>query len=86
MPTAVILLILSTANIVNVGFEKVYLLQNPMNMETADVISTYVYRIGLISMQYSYSTAIGLLQSVISLILLTIVNKIARIITETSLW
>ncbi len=86
LPTAIILLIMSTAHILDVGFEKVYLLQNSMNMESSDIIATYVYRVGLVSMQYSYSTAIGLLKSVISLILLTIVNKISARLTETSLW
>lgn len=86
LPTAVILLILSTARVLNVGFEKVFLLQNPLNMRTADVISTYVYRVGLVSMQYSYSSAIGLFQSVVSLILLTAVNAFAKKVSETSLW
>jgi ABC-type polysaccharide transport system permease subunit len=86
MPTATILLILSTARILNVGFEKVYLLQNPMNMQTSDIISTYVYRVGLVSMQYSYSAAIGLFQSLVSLVLITTVNGIARKTSENSLW
>ncbi|NMB51530.1 MAG: sugar ABC transporter permease, partial [Bacteroidales bacterium] len=86
LPTAIILLILSTARILDVGFEKVYLLQNNMNMQTSDIISTYVYRVGLVSMQYSYSSAIGLFQSVISLIMLTVVNGISRRVSETSLW
>jgi len=86
LPTAIILLIMSTARILEVGFEKVYLLQNNMNIQSSDVISTYVYRVGLVSMQYSYSSAIGLFQSVISLIMLTLVNAVARKVSETSLW
>jgi ABC-type polysaccharide transport system permease subunit len=78
IPTAVILLILSTAGILNVGFEKVYLLQNPLNMSSSDVISTYTYRIGLREMNYSMATAVGLFQSLISLVFMVTVNKLAK--------
>jgi putative aldouronate transport system permease protein len=86
LPTAVILLIMSTGNILNIGFEKVFLLQNPLNTQASDIISTYVYKIGLVSMQYSYSSAIGLFQSIVSLILLVVVNSISKKFSETSLW
>ncbi len=86
VPTAVILLIMNTASIVNVGFEKVFLMQNALNMDTSDVISTYVYRIGLTNMEYDFATAVNLFQSVVSLILITVVNTIARSLGETSLW
>lgn len=86
LPTAVILLIMSCGHVLTIGYEKVLLLQNDLNMTTSDIISTYVYRIGLNSMQYSYSTAIGIFQSLVSLILLLIVNKISGKITETSLF
>lgn len=86
MPTAIILLILSSAQILNVSFEKIFLMQNPLNMDVSDVISTYVYRQGLVSAQYSYSAAIGLFNSVISMVLLAIVNQISRKYSETSLW
>jgi putative aldouronate transport system permease protein len=86
MPTAVILLILSTAGILNVGFEKVYLMQNPLNVSASDVISTYTYRMGLVDMNYSFATAVGLFQSVISLVFMLIVNRIAKKISEVSLW
>lgn len=86
MPTAIILLILGCGKIVDVGYEKVYLMQNQLNTSTSEVISTYVYKIGLVSMQYSYSTAINLFQSVISVILVTLVNGISRRVSETSLW
>lgn len=86
MPTAVILLILHSADILSVGFEKVYLLQTPLNMSASDVISTYVYRIGLGNMEYSLSTAVGLFQSVVSLLLMAIVNTVARRYSQTSLW
>jgi len=86
LPTAVILLILACGRILSIGYEKVLLMQNNLNLQTSDIISTYVYRVGLISMQYSYSTAIGLFQSVVSFILLVLVNKVSRSLNETSLW
>ena len=86
IPTAIILLILNTASVLNVGYEKVYLLQNSLNMSASDVISTYVYRVGLVDMNYSFSTAVNLFQSVISLALMAIVNGIARKGSDYSLW
>lgn len=86
VPTAIILLILNTASVLNVGYEKVYLLQNSLNMSASDVISTYVYRVGLIDMNYSFSTAVNMFQSVISLALMAIVNGIARRVSDYSLW
>jgi ABC-type polysaccharide transport system, permease component len=85
-PTAIILLIMACGRVLLVGYEKVLLMQNDLNMATSDIITTYVYRIGLQSMQYSYSTAIGLFQSVVSLILLVMVNYIAKKTSDTSLW
>lgn len=86
MPTMVITLIMNVGGIMSVGFEKVYLMQNPLTMEASDVISTYVYRIGLLNAQYSFSSAVGFFNSVINFILLVTVNKIARHVNETSLW
>jgi putative aldouronate transport system permease protein len=86
MPTVTILLILNCGGILGVGFEKIYLMQNQLNMSTSDVISTYVYRMGLENAQYSFSTAVGLFNSVINTILLVTVNQIARKAGETSLW
>ena len=86
IPTAVIQLIMACGKVLSVGYEKVLLLQNDMNLSTSDIISTYVYRIGLQGMQYSYSTAIGLFQSVVSLLMLLMVNWIAGRISETSLF
>lgn len=86
MPTIIILLILNMGNLMSVGFEKVFLMQNDINLEASDVISTYVYRSGILGAQYSFSTAVGLFNSVINFILLVIVNRISRIISETSLW
>lgn len=86
MPTAIILLIVNTAGLLNVGFEKVFLLQNPLNMSSSDVISTYTYRMGLIDMNYSLATAVGLFQSAISFGFMIMVNQIAKKISEVSLW
>jgi putative aldouronate transport system permease protein len=86
MPTAIILLIVNTAGLLNVGFEKVFLLQNPLNMSASDVISTYTYRMGLVDMNYSLATAVGLFQSVISFAFMITVNQIAKKVSETSLW
>mgnify|MGYP002400001901 FL=1 len=85
-PTMIILLILSTGGILNVGIEKILLLQNQLNMDSSDVISTYVYRSGLKQAQYSFSSAVGLFNSVINFIILVAVNWIARRKSETSLW
>jgi ABC-type polysaccharide transport system permease subunit len=86
MPTAVILFILSTAGILNVGFEKVYLMQNPLNMNSSDVIATYTYRIGMVDMNYSFATAVGLFQSLISFVFMLLVNRITKKIGDISLW
>jgi putative aldouronate transport system permease protein len=86
LPTAIILLIVSTAGLLNVGFEKVYLMQNPLNMSASDVISTYTYRMGLVDMNYSLATAVGLFQSVISFVFMLTVNQIAKKLSEVSLW
>ncbi|KOR87906.1 sugar ABC transporter permease [Paenibacillus solani] len=86
IPTITILLILNVGNILGVGYEKVLLLQNPLNMDSADVISTFVYRTGLVSAQYSFSTAVGLFNSVINALMLITVNRIAKRTSDTSLW
>ncbi len=86
LPTVVILLILNSGRIMNVGFEKVFLMQNDLNLSTSDVISTYSYRIGIESAQYSLSTAIGLFNSLINCALLLVVNSVSRKLGETSLW
>ncbi|NWL89394.1 MULTISPECIES: ABC transporter permease [unclassified Paenibacillus] len=86
LPTMTILLILNMGSLLGVGFEKILLLQNPLNMTSSDVISTFVYRSGLVDAQYSFSTAIGLFNSVINCILLITVNQIVRRTSENSLW
>ncbi|MFC5451623.1 ABC transporter permease [Paenibacillus aestuarii] len=86
MPTAVIILILSVGNIMSIGFEKIYLLQNPLNLETSEIIATYVYKIGLLNANFSFATAVGLFNSIINLILLLLVNTLAKKVSKTSLW
>ena len=86
IPTAVILLILNCGNIMNLGFEKVYLMQNPVNMQSSEIISTFVYKRGLINFQYSYATAVGLFNSVCNLVLIVLANMFSKKVNETSLW
>ena len=86
MPTIIIMLILRIGSMMNLGFEKIILLYNPSIYETADVISSYVYRKGLLEFSYSYSSAVGLFNSVINFVLLLSANKISRKVNEVSLW
>lgn len=86
LPTAIILLIVNAGQIMNVGFEKVFLMQTPLNLDASEIIATYAYKIGMVSGQFSFSTAIDLFNSVINLILLVTLNKISRKAGETSLW
>lgn len=85
-PTIIIMLIFSCGNIVNIGFEKVYLMQNSMNVQTSEIISTFVYKVGLQNGNYSFSTAVGLFNSIISFVLLVIVNQTSKKLTDTSIW
>lgn len=88
MPTAITLLILNMGQIINVGFEKVFLMQNPLNTSISEVISTYVYKVGLIGgiTNYSFASAIGLFNSLIGLIMLVVANQLMKKLTESSLW
>jgi putative aldouronate transport system permease protein len=86
MPTIIILLILRMGSMMAVGFEKILLMYNPLTMETADVISTYVYRKGILETDYGFSAAVGLFNSIINFGLLTIANRISRRTSDTSLW
>jgi len=85
-PTIIVLLILNMGSILGVGFEKVFLMQNNLNMESSDVISTNVYRSGILGAQYSYSAAVGLFNSIVNFIILILVNRIARKVSSSSLW
>lgn len=86
MPTAVILFILNVGRIMSVGFEKVFLMQNSLNREASDVFATFVYRVGLLNAEYSFSAAVGLFNAVINFILILAVNRVSRKMSEISLW
>jgi len=86
LPTFIILLIMNSGTVMNVGFEKVFLLQNDLNLSASEVISTYVYQQGLIQNNFSYSTAVGLFNSIVNCAMLLTVNQIARTVSDTSLW
>lgn len=86
LPTIVILLILALGNIMSIGFEKAFLMQNDLNYATSNILPTYVYEMGIQKAQYSFSTAVGLFNSIINIILIVTVNRIAKRLTETSLW
>lgn len=85
-PTIIILLIINVGQIMNLGFEKAFLMQTPLNRDTSEIIATYSYKIAFESGQYSFSTAIGLFNSAVNMILLLAVNRISRKVSETSLW
>ncbi|MNR31425.1 putative multiple-sugar transport system permease YteP [compost metagenome] len=86
LPTVLILLILNVGTLLNVGWDKIILLYNPGTYVTADVISTFVYRRGVMEADYSFSAAVGLFNSVINFTLLVLANRISRKTTESSLW
>lgn len=85
-PTVIMMLILQLGSLMGVGFEKVYLLQNTLNKSAASVISTYVYEVGLINSDYGYSTAVGLFNSIINVILLVAANQICKKVADESLF
>ena len=86
LPTAMVLLILRAGSILGIGFEKVFLLQNVQNIMSSEIISTYVYKMGMQSMQYSLSTAIGLFNTVVNVVVLLLVNLLSRKLTDNSLF
>lgn len=86
LPTIVTILLLDLGRVMDVGFEKVFLLYNPSTYETADVLSTYTYRAGLIDQQYSFAAAVGLFNSLITLVLILVFNYLAKRFTSYSLW
>ena len=85
-PIITMQLIMAIGSIMGVGFEKVFLMQSPLNLSVSEIISTYVYKRGLKDMQYSFATAVGLFNSVVNFILLFLANKISQKFGETSLW
>jgi len=86
IPTAITLLILRVGGLLGVGFEKVYLMQNDLNITSSEILSTYVYKMGIISSQYSFSSAVNLFNTIINFILLILVNQISKKYSENSLW
>lgn len=86
LPTIVILLIMKIGSMASIGYEKIYLLQNDLNVEVSEVISTYVYKRGIINTNYSFSTAVGLFNNLINILLLLLANFFAKKTTETSLF
>ena len=86
LPTIIIMLIFNCASIVSIGLDKVFLMQNSLNASVSEVISTFVYKVGVVNSNVGFSTAAGLFQSIVSFVLLVIVNRICKKITENSLW
>jgi putative aldouronate transport system permease protein len=86
LPTVVVLLVLAVGNVMNVGFEKAFLMQNSLNLGVSEVIQTYVYKIGIQQADYSFAAAVGLFNSIINLILLVLVNRFARRVSGSGLW
>ncbi|WP_172249618.1 ABC transporter permease [Saccharibacillus deserti] len=86
IPTIIILFVLSMGSVLSTGFEKIFLMQNSLNLPVSEVISTYVYKIGIVSNQFSYSAAIGLFNTLINFFFLYTMNLVARKTSETSLW
>lgn len=86
LPTATILLIMNAGSVLSVGFDKVFLMQNDLNMETSNVISTYIYTRGLVKQDYSFSTAVGFMLNLINFFMVLLVNKIAKTLSDTSLF
>ncbi len=86
IPTCIILLILNVGSVLSVGFEKAYLMQNSLNLPVSEVISTYVYKIGMVNSQYSYSAAISLFNTVINFFFVFAVNMVAKKVGDISLW
>ena len=84
--TIIVLLILRVGEVMSLDYEKVLLMYTPATYSTADIIQTYVYRVGLVNGNYSYATAVGLFNSVVSIILIVLANRASRRLTETSLW
>lgn len=86
LPTIVILLILRMGHVMSVGFEKVYLMQNALNLGRSEIIATYVYKMGLLNAQYSFAAAVGLFNAVINFIMLLSVNRLSKALGQTGLW
>ena len=86
IPTMSILLIMNFGKVMSVGYEKVYLMQNDLNQATSEIISTYVYKMGVLNQQFSYSTAIGLFNNVVNFLLVVIMNRVVKKLSGSGLW
>ena len=86
MPTIIMMLIMEIGKVMSLGFQKAYLLQNAQNLSASEIISTYIYKVGMLDAQYSYSAAVNLYNNVINIILLVTFNKLAKKLTDNSLW
>ena len=86
MPTIIMMLIMEIGKVMSLGFQKAYLLQNAQNLSASEIISTYIYKVGMLDAQYSYSAAVNLFNNVINIILLVTFNKLAKNLTDNSLW
>ena len=86
VPTIAVMLILNCGRVMNIGFEKVFLMQTDLNLSVSEVISTFVYRQGIISTQTSYATAVGLMNSGVNFLLVLLVNEISKRVSEVGLW
>ena len=86
LPSAVVLFILKAGQLMKLGFEKAYLMQTTLNLESSEIISTYVYKVGVQQAQFSFASSAELFNSVVNLILIVGVNQICRMMGETSLW
>ena len=86
MPTIIIMLILALGNIMTVGYEKVYLMQAGTNTQVSEIISTYVYKVGLQNAQYSFATAVGLFNAVVNFIILVVANQITKKTSDISIF
>ena len=86
LPTIIIMLIMNAGSVLSVGFDKAFLMQNDLNMKTSNVISTYIYNRGLVKQDYSFSTAVGLMNNLINFFMVLLVNKIAKALSDTSLF
>lgn len=82
----IVLLIFNVGSVLNIGFEKIYLMQNTLNQQTSEVIATFVYKVGLVNADYGFSAAVGLFNAVVSIILLTVTNAVAKRVSDTSIW
>jgi ABC-type polysaccharide transport system permease subunit len=85
-PTILVLLIMGLGGVINVGYEKVLLMQNALNLSSSEVLSTFIYKVGLVNSEYGYSTAAGLFNSLISMVLLLLSNRLSKNIAGFSMW